>query len=408
MSRLRLKTRHAKLIALGIMSLITIGVLGIVAASFTHIDNLSSYSNNLFAQNASVSGELVDTKTLLASVSAELQSLKNEDQRLINQELNETISLIEETYQVAVLVYEELLDLQQMTQETAKFEERFAETLSLLSQKKYQESAQKLDLLNKDITSKQQEIIAAAAQKAVVDTNAPVSNTPPGSGYSRQQVQADIGTYLISLVAADLNTTRVIVDTASAGDCANDCPVLPLGDYVARNGGFAGVNGSYFCPASYPSCAGKANSFDTLLMNKDKVYFNSANNVYSTVPAVIFSGSSARYVGKSQEWGRDTGVDAVIANHPLLVSGSNVVFGGDGDPKKGSKSPRGFIGSKGSTVYIGIVHSATVAEAAHALKALGLEYALNLDGGGSAALWSGGYKVGPGRALPNAIVLVGK
>jgi len=83
-------------------------------------------------------------------------------------------------------------------------------------------------------------------------------------------------------------------------------------------------------------------------------------------------------------------------------------FGGDGDPKKGSKGSRPFVGNKGNTVYIGIVYSATVAEGAHALKALGLDNAMNLDSGGSTALWSGGYKAGPGRNIPNAIVFVRK
>jgi exopolysaccharide biosynthesis protein len=218
----------------------------------------------------------------------------------------------------------------------------------------------------------------------------------------------DIGSYLVSIVSADLNSTRVIVDTASDGTCANDCPVKPLGDYVSRSGAFAGINGPYFCPATYPSCAGKTNSFDTLLMNKNNVYFNSENNVYSTVPAAVFSGSSANFVGQSLNIGRDTGVDAVIAAQPFLVSGGNVVFGGDGDPKKGSKGPRGFIGTTGSTVYIGHVHNATVAESARVLQALGIQNALNLDGGGSVALWSGGYKLGPGRNLPFGILLVRK
>lgn len=35
------------------------------------------------------------------------------------------------------------------------------------------------------------------------------------------------------------------------------------------------------------------------------------------VTAAIFSGS-ARFVGQTSEWGRDTGVDGVIANYPLL------------------------------------------------------------------------------------------
>jgi len=212
------------------------------------------------------------------------------------------------------------------------------------------------------------------------------------------------GSYVVDIVAADMGSTRVIVDTASDGDCRDNCPVLSLGDYVGRSGAFAGVNGSYFCPADYPSCAGKTNSFDTLAMNKNKKYLNSDNNVYSTVPAVIFQSGSMRFVGQSL----DTGVDGVLANQPLLVSGGNVAFGGGSDPKQGSKGTRSFVGNKGGTAYIGVVHNVTVAEMAQVLKAMGLDNALNLDSGGSTALWSGGYKAGPGRGIPNAILFVRK
>lgn len=249
---------------------------------------------------------------------------------------------------------------------------------------------------------------ALAQKETALPTPALVSNTPPGSGFSRQSVATDIGNFTVSLVAADLNSTRVIVDTASESTCANDCPVLSLAAYVSRSGAFAGINGSYFCPASYPSCAGKTNSFDTLLMNKNKTYFNSDNNVYSVVPAVIFSGNSARFVSRSLEWGRDTSVDSVIANQPLLVSGNQVVFGGNDDPKQGSKGNRSFVANKGSTAFIGVVYSATVAESARVLAALGMDNALNLDSGGSTALWSGGYQVGPGRDIPNAILFVSR
>ena len=98
----------------------------------------------------------------------------------------------------------------------------------------------------------------------------------------------------------------------------------------------------------------------------------------------------------------------VIANQPLLLLDGNVTFGGDGDPKKGGRGSRSFVASKGSTVYIGFVHNATVAEVAHVLKTMGIQNALNLDSGGSTALWSGGYKVGPGRNIPNAILFVRK
>ena len=45
-------------------------------------------------------------------------------------------------------------------------------------------------------------------------------------------------------------------------------------------------------------------------------------------------------------------------------------------------------------------------ESARTMKTLGMENAMNLDEGGSTALWSGGYKLGPGRNIPNAILFV--
>ena len=68
---------------------------------------------------------------------------------------------------------------------------------------------------------------------------------------------------------------------------------------------------------------------------------------------------------------------------------------------------RPFIAAKGNTVYIGIVRGVTVAGAAQALQAMGMEHAMNLDSGGSTALWvNGSYKAGPGRDIPNAIVFI--
>ena len=231
-----------------------------------------------------------------------------------------------------------------------------------------------------------------------------VNNAPPGAGYSKQVIQTDAGAFTVSIVAANTASTKVIVDTASTSDCFSNCPVLSLGEYVTINGGWAGINGTYFCPKDYASCAGKENTFDLLVMNKDKYYFNSANNVYSTNPVVGFRDGSVSFVSAGSQWGRDTSLNGVIMNYPLLVFGGNITFGGDDDPKKGSKGARSFVANRGSVVYIGVVHNATVAESARVMKALSMDNALNLDDGGSTALWHGGYKVGPGRAIPNAII----
>ena len=87
------------------------------------------------------------------------------------------------------------------------------------------------------------------------------NNTPPDAGYSYQNISVDGQTFSASIIAADLNSTKIIVDTASDSDCSNNCPALSLAEYVSRNGAYAGINGSFFCPAEYPSCAGKTNTF---------------------------------------------------------------------------------------------------------------------------------------------------
>lgn len=336
-----------------------------------------------------------------------LNDLQNQDQYKINKSLKKNIEDIQTSYKASVSLYQRILDLKAQKADTINLDKEFALDLNYLSSLNYSSASAQIKLLSLDIKKKEDELTAAQIKASAPQIqNITQSNTPPSNGFSVQKVSTENGEFTIYIVAADLNSTKVIVDTASDSDCSNNCPTLPLGDYVSRSGAYAGINGTYFCPQEYPSCAGKTGSYDLLVMNKNKVYFNSSNNVYSTNPAVIFSGSSARFVGQALQWGRDTGVDAVLSNYPLLVSGGNISYTGGGDAKYAPKGTRTFVAAKGSTVYIGAVLNATMAESAIVLKNLGMDNALNLDQGGSTALWSGGYKLGPGRNIPNALLFV--
>jgi len=343
--------------------------------------------------------ELMDKYDLLTK---DFEDLKNEDQVKINRELRAEMVNLQRGFERARVVYADLLNFRDRGGKTYTLEVQLANAINQLSDRKYTEAVASLDKIAASLAVEE----AKTATAVTIPASVPVNNAPPSTGYSRQQVATSIGNYMVSMVAGDLSNTRIIVDTASDSTCGNDCPVLPLATYVSRNGAYAGINGSNFCPATYPDCASKKNSFDLLVMNKNKVYFNSDNNVYSNNPAVIFGGSYVRFVGAASSWGRDTGIDSMISNYPLLVSGGNIASGSASDPKMTSKGARSFVANKGNTVYIGVVHSATVPESAKALKALGMENALNLDDGGSTALWSGGYKVGPGRELPNVILFI--
>ncbi len=274
---------------------------------------------------------IVSLKAKLNTVQKELTALKNVDQYKRNNQLEDTIKHIETTYQKAVKAYEALLDLKSQTNDTGDLDKLFAQSLDLLSQRNYATADATLNELNHQIATEQQKIASAAIP--AVPANAPVNNTAPGNGYSRQSVSADTGTFVVDLIAADLGSTRVVVDTASDTDCSNNCPALPLSTYVSRSGAYAGINGTFFCPPEYPTCAGKTGSYDLLVMNKNKVYFNSANNVYSTNPVVIFGSGFIRFIGAASGWGRDTSVDGVISNFPLLVSGGSIVYGDSSDTK---------------------------------------------------------------------------
>lgn len=376
---------------MGFGALIVIGVVGIGISVIAGMNKMLEVEK---------SQQQLEIHTL----TSELNAVRNEDQYVKNAQLSEKIKNIQTTYGQAVTAYESLLDLKAESPQAATLDAQFADILSDLSKEQWATASSSITSL----TTTMAKLRAVLATTFTIPATVTQNNTAPASGYSRQSVSVDNQQFLVDIVAGDLGSTKVIVDTASGGDCSNNCPTLPLADYIARNGAYAGVNGSYFCPAEYPSCAGKTNTFDTLLMNKNKVYFNSANNVYSTVPVVVMLGSSLRFIGRSLDWGRDTSPDSLIANRPLLVSGGNIVFTGEGEPKEGNAGSRSFIANKGTIAYIGVVHNASVAQSAQVMKALGMDNALNLDDGGSTALWDGGYKVGPGRNLPNVILFVRK
>jgi Sec-independent protein translocase protein TatA len=356
-------------------------------------------------QSLKLGTQILSLTKSLSETKKELSDLKNQDQLKINEQLKIDIKKIHDAYNEIIKPYEQIQDLKIQKQDVKDLEKTYAQILEYLSSLNYSSGSALLTQLKKDVDKKYSTI--ASVQTTSTQT-ATQSNTPPGNGYSFQAVKTDSGTFNVAIIAADLNSTRVIVDTASDSDCANNCPVSSLGDYVARSGAYAGINGPFFCPAEYPSCAGKTNSFDTLLMNKNKHYFNSDNNKYSTIPLVYFTGNTMGVRGQSLEWGRDTNVDSVIANYPLYISGGNNNFGGSSDVKLTSKGARTFVANKGNFAYIGVIYNASSAEAAAVLKTLGMDNALGLDQGGSTALWFNGYKAGPGRNIPSALLFVRK
>ncbi len=231
---------------------------------------------------------------------------------------------------------------------------------------------------------------------------------PPGAGYSYITVQTEKGNFSASVLSVDLNSARAITDTANDSDCADNCPVMNLQDFVNRNGGFAGVNGTYFCPAEYPECSGKKNSFDFPVYNtRLGKWINGGNLFWNGRSIVYFDGSGAHYMQNANSFGG--GLTAGIVNYPGLLYNGNVQIddsqSGLSDKQKavGLKMGIGIISEK-RVIIVG-ANSVNMQQFAYVFKALGARSALNLDTGGSTALYyNGRYYLGPGRNLPNAII----
>lgn len=234
----------------------------------------------------------------------------------------------------------------------------------------------------------------------------PVSG-PPGSGLSTINVATEKGNFSATVLSMDLGSTKIITDTANDGDCGNGCLVVNLQSFVSKNSGFAGVNGTYFCPITYPECSSKTNSFDFPVYNTRLGHWINGGNLFWDNRAMIyFDGSTAHYVQNAKSF--SGGLVAGIVNYPGLVDGGNVQIddaqSGLSDKQK-AKGTKVGMGIRGTTVMVVVAKNVNMQEFAYVFKSLGASGALNLDTGGSTALYYGGrYVYGPGRDIPNAII----
>ncbi len=249
--------------------------------------------------------------------------------------------------------------------------------------------------------------IAATAKPTLV----PVSG-PPGAGVSTINVHTEKGDFTATVMSFDLGSTRVITDSANDSDCTSNCPVMNLQGYVTKNGGFAGVNGTYFCPAepAYSSC-GANNSFDFSFYNTRLGHWiNQGNLGYSGRAIVYVDGSGPHYLQNAGSF--SGGLTAGIVMSPGLLDNGNVQIddnqSGLSDKQKSVGLKEG-IGIRANTIMIVAALNVNMQQFAYVFKSLGASGAMNLDEGGSTAMFYGGsYIYGPGRNIPNAIIFASK
>jgi hypothetical protein len=250
-------------------------------------------------------------------------------------------------------------------------------------------------------------VVTRAPVPTPAPTPTPVPIDPPNApiGYSQFDVGLSRGTFTVKLIKQPLANVTVKTLTATVNDCI-DCPAQSLAQYIAQTpGAFAGINGSYFCPPDYADCAGQKYRFEYAVYNSLLGKWLSLGNGENGV--ATFNGKTPAFFRTFNEYGRRGPVTAAIANFPtLLLNGAILDFQAQLSAPQMRAGARGAIGVNATYVFLAIIIGASVTDAAFVMQALGARDALNLDGGGSTALYiDGGYKAGPGRLLPNAIVL---
>ncbi|MCR4256816.1 MAG: phosphodiester glycosidase family protein [Candidatus Uhrbacteria bacterium] len=221
-------------------------------------------------------------------------------------------------------------------------------------------------------------------------------------------VSAATGSFSVELVKLQRKRYRMITETAEGRDCGSNCAAISLRDYVTATQADAGIHGSYSCPPDYADCVEKINTFLSPFFDTTAgAMINQSGMAVHKGPMLTYSPEGLyRFFHRTRDV---TGaMEAAASNYPSLVENGTVIVQSEErleDEMRTTKGVRGAIGIDDHFVYLVIARQATVPDVAEIMKTLGSTHALNLDGGGSAALWfEGSYAFGPGRLLPNAIL----
>lgn len=234
--------------------------------------------------------------------------------------------------------------------------------------------------------------------------------------HRRYTIKIDRGSFDIDLVTIPRDKYMMVTRTADRADCTHDCSARPLADYVTESGAVIGINGSYFCPPDYAACSASINSYNPPVFDSlTKTMINYTKAHYHNGPVLTFaSDDHYRLYYRWNDFGdikkfsarTNTTLLAAIGNRPTLMERGLIATDYEKiDEAFLTKASRGGIGYNASSVFLVVARKASVVDLANIFRAVGATDAMNLDGGGSTALYvEGRYLVGPGRRIPNAIV----
>jgi len=249
---------------------------------------------------------------------------------------------------------------------------------------------------------------------------APDIDAADGAAYEYRKVTTPAGSFNVHVITLDRRSYKMKTLVAAAADCADRCAAKTLADYARQAGAAIGIHGTYFCPPDYSDCAAKTYSFLWPVFDSSSGQMRNSDNIKFHEAPIIASYADGRlaYYRRANAYASlaafeavyGSPIEAALANYPGLMEDGSIIVESEPrleDGQRTIKGTRGAIGFNADKIFLVVANGATVVDLAGIMSALGASDALNLDGGGSAALLYGGaYKTGPGRLLPNAVVFI--
>ena len=350
----------------------------------------------------------VELNSEASGLNKEIDNLTKENEALRNEDAKKQLDSFNEVVEKYEMVREKSKDFEINGVNVNSVDKKLDSIVDLIFGRKYSKADKQLtDISNQLDKLLRDKKAADAAKKAAAKPKIPACSSLPSSGYCQLTVKIGSGTFTVDAIGASLSSTTVVTDTAISSNCSNNCATKSLQTYISENGGFAGMHGTYFCPPDYISCSGKINSFDFPVYNSRlKKWINEDKLFWSNRAMMAFTSGGAVFYPQANSYSGLSGIKAGLVNFPGLVSnGKNIVGNYSLDSAQNIRANRGGVAVKGSIVYLINTRNVTVPEFANILVTLGVTHALNLDGGGSTALYhKGSYKAGPGRSLPNTLI----
>jgi exopolysaccharide biosynthesis protein len=247
------------------------------------------------------------------------------------------------------------------------------------------------------------------------DRGAKTAVLSTSTSYERKKIKTKFGDFTTDIITIDLTDPNIsiITETADNHNCKKNCRARTLQSFVETSNAFAGMNGTYF-----DTSRSKLNYYFFPVFNSNsKKFINEDQLKYPTTgPIMAFDTNNKFYYFKDSRefksvaaFEKKFGVklQAAIGNKPRLIEeGWNYLIDWEVDHNQATvKTSRNAIAYKDNKLYLVVTQKTTVPDLAEVLTELKMQYAINIDGGYSTALFYDGKMMsGPGRDIPNVIM----